>query len=253
MKKLILSLLILSLIGCASKKDVLYFQDIDSTHLEDMDSILPYSEIKTNDILRIRITALDPKGVVPFQFDKSLTKTTANQLDILKLNGYLVDKQGNINYPQLGELHVKGKSTKQLEKDLEKKLSAYIKNPTVSVRIINYKISILGEVKNPGTFPLTEESVTLPQALGMAGDLTINGERHDVLIIRENDGERTYKHIDLTTSDWMNSPYYYLKQNDIVYVKPNNPKVKKAGFIGNIGNVLSLASILLSAAVIIFR
>lgn len=253
MKKLIFSLLVLSLIGCASKKDVLYFQDIEDTNLKDIDSISPYSEIKTNDILRIRITALDPKSVVPFQFEKSLGSQRNNQLDIIKLDGYLVDKKGNINYPQLGKLHVKGKSTKDLERDLEKKLEPFVKDPTVSVRIVNYKVSVLGAVKKPGTLSLTEENITLPQALGMAGDMTINGERHDVLIIRNESGKRIHERIDLTESEWMNSEFYYLKQNDIVYVPPNNPQVKKAGFIGNIGNVLSLASILLSAAVVIFR
>lgn len=256
MKKIIFLLFILTVVGCASKKDVLYFQDIDETQLQDIDAISPDTKIDRNDILYIRITALDVTSVIPFQYVKpqSTTIRGTQNSELIKLDGYMVDNDGNIKFPQLGELNVKGKTPGEVEDLLQHKLSAYITDPTVSVRIANFKVSIIGEVKNPGTYPLQgEEHITLPQALGMAGDLTINGERHDVLIIRNEGDQRIYKHIDLTKSDWMNSPYYFLKQNDVVYVQPNNPKVKNAGFIGSIGNVLSVASILLSAAVIIFK
>lgn len=255
MKKLLLFLFALSLVGCASKEDVLYFQDIDDTQFAELDSLIPTPRIETNDILDIRISALDPESVVPFKFEKPNDRTyrPATNLDMKRLEGYLVDKNGAITFPQLGDIYVKGKTTEQVEDKLKDKLSTYITNPTVSVKIINYKFSILGEVKKPGTFSLNEQAVTLPQALGKAGDLTIQGERHDVLIIRNQNGRRIYRHIDLTKSDWMNSPFYYLKQNDIVYVQPNNPGVKKAGYIGSVGSILSIVSILLSTATLIFK
>jgi len=254
MKKVAIFLLILSLASCASKKDVWYFQDIDEVPLMNIDSIKSQVQIHTNDILYIRVSALDAKSVLPFKFQKPMAgNTTPRNAEMIKLNGYLVDSNGNITYPQLGEIHVEGKTPTEIENILKEKISNYVVNPTVSVRLVNFTISIIGDVKQPGTYTLSEASVTLPQALGLAGDLTINGQRHDILIIRTKGDKRIYKHIDLTESEWMNSPFYYLKQNDIVYVKPNNPKVKTAGFIGSVGNVLSVASILLSAAVIIFR
>ncbi len=253
MKKLLFCLLVLSLVSCASKKDVLYFQDIEDTYLEPLDSLVLKTEIQPSDILYIRLTALNPASILPYQFEKGTSPSTARTTEMIQLDGYQVNKEGAINFPQLGKITVEGLTTQQVEAKLKKKLSDYIINPAVSVRIVNYKISVIGEVARPGTFTLSEEHITLPQALGLAGDLTIRGERQNVLIIRQQDGKRIHKYIDLTKSDWMNSPFYYLKQNDIVYVQPNNPKVKTAGFIGSVGNVLSVASILLSAAVIIFN
>ncbi len=255
MKKIILLLFAISLVGCASKKDVLYFQDIDQMEFRNIDSVTRITHIQPGDILYVRITAPNPKSVIPFKFEKplSFSRSNINNTDMVKLNGYLVDNQGNINLPKLGEIPVAGKSAEETERFIKKKLSTFVTGTTVSVRIVNFTVTVIGDVQRPGTFNLSDAHITLPQALGLAGDLNIHGERHNVLIIRTKGDKRIYKHIDLTQSDWMDSPYYYLKQNDIVYVQPNNPKVKTAGFIGSIGNVLSVASILLSAAVIIFR
>ena len=118
---------------------------------------------------------------------------------------------------------------------------------------MNFKFTVMGEVKAPGTYTLSEETITLPQALAMAGDLTIQGERKNLLVFRNENGVLTTKRIDLTQTDWMNTSYYFLKQNDMVYVQPNNPRIKSAGFIGNVGSVISVVSILMSAAVLIFR
>ncbi len=257
MKKLIFILFALSLVSCASKQDILYFQNIENTQLTNIDSIIQQPTIQVDDILYIRLTSLDPKALIPFQFDKPGTSSSlsvnSNNIALLKLKGYLVDKDGDIVFPQLGAIHVLGKTTNQIEKLLKRKIAPYVSSLTVSVRRINYKVTVLGEVKSPGTFPISDAQITLPQVLGMAGDLTIHGQRHNILIIRTQGDQRVYKHIDLTKSDWMNSPFYYLRQNDVVYVPPNNPKVKTAGYIGTVGNILSVASILLSAAVIIFR
>lgn len=257
MRKLIsVTLLLLLLVGCATKKDVIYFQDIEELNFELLDSLATTTLIEPDDILRIRLTALDAESLLPFQFDKpgmSLARTSFNNLEMLQLDGYLVNKKGEINFPQLGQIGVGGKTIQEVEAFIHEKLSAYVKNPTVSVRIINAKITVIGDVRNPGTFGLKEEKLTLPQAIGMAGDLNIKGLRQDVLIIRNIGGQRTIKRIDLTKSDWMNSEYYYLKQNDIVYVQPNDASVKTAGFVGTPGVVLSAVSVLLSVAVLIFK
>ncbi|HET8809504.1 MAG TPA: polysaccharide biosynthesis/export family protein [Flavobacteriaceae bacterium] len=254
MKRILILLLTINLVGCATKKEVLYFQDIrePGTQIPQPDSIYQYPEIQVNDILKIDITALDEESVMPFKFEKLAVQGT-RQLELLKLEGYVVDKNGTINYPQLGQVDVAGKTTQQLQKYLEELLSVYIKDPTVKVRLLNFKISILGEVNNPGTYTLTEESITLPQALGLAGDLTIKGKRENVLIMRTVDGVRKSTAIDMTQTDWMDSPYFYLKQNDVIYVSPNGPKVASAGFIGNVGTLLSVVSILLSAVVLLAR
>ena len=252
MKKLtIIFLAFIVLASCTSRKKIVYFQDIDSTALEDVDNYSDQLEI-TNDILNINVRTLNPDAAL--QFNPQAGQGQQNiRLDILKVNGYLVKKDGTIDFPELGAIPVKGKSTKEVQRFLEKELQDYLKNPIVSVRVINYKFTVLGEVNRPGTYEIVEENYTLLQALGQAGGLTINGKRKNVLVIRHEDGERIAKRIDLTSSDWMNSPFYFVKQNDQIYVEPNNPQVKRAGFIGNASTVLSALSVILSAIVIIFR
>jgi polysaccharide export outer membrane protein len=202
--------------------------------------------------LNINVRTLNPDAAL--QFNPQAGQGQQNmRLGILKVNGYLVKKDGTIDFPELGAIPVKGKSTKEVQHFLEKELQDYLKNPIVSVRVINYKFTVLGEVNRPGTYEIVEENYTLLQALGQAGGLTINGKRKNVLVIRHEDGERIAKRIDLTSSDWMNSPFYFVKQNDQIYVEPNSPQVKRAGFIGNASTVLSALSVILSAIVIIFR
>ena len=197
---------------------------------------------------------MEPETLMPFMFEKNISATGMNrQIELLKLEGYLVDKNGDINYPGLGKVNVKGKSTQEVQELLEKRLSKFIKDISVKVRLVNFKFTVMGEVKAPGTYTLSEETITLPQALAMAGDLTIQGERKNLLVFRNENGVLTTKRIDLTQTDWMNTSYYFLKQNDMVYVQPNNPRIKSAGFIGNVGSVISVVSILMSAAVLIFR
>ena len=173
----------------------------------------------------------------------------------MKLQGHLVTAEGKIRLPILGEIVAGGKTTPELEKNIISVLenNGHLKTPTVSVRILNAKVTILGEVKLPGTYNFIEQSITLPQAIGYAGDVTIEANRKEVWLIREEEGKRKSHKLDLTKSDWFNSPYYNIKQNDIVYVYPNNVKVKSAGFIGNTSTVLSVFSILLTTFVLLTR
>lgn len=252
MKNILLLLLTISLVGCASKKEILYFQDISEDGIPQPELDYQYPEIQVNDILKIDLTAMNEEAIAPYRFEKLNIQGT-RQLELLKLEGYVVDKNGDISYPGLGKIHAAGKTTKELQNQIEQLLSVFVKNPSVKVRLLNFKVTVLGSVAQPGTLTLTEESITLPQAIGMAGDLTIRGQRENVLIIRTVDGVRKTARIDMTKTDWMDGPYYYLKQNDIVYVSPNGPQVASAGFIGNVGTILSVASILLTAVVIISR
>lgn len=254
MKHFFLFLLMILVLGCSTRKEVVYYQGIDSTKFTPVGTINTHPKIQINDILNISTTALNPESVLPFSFNASgNTGAQPRQVQLLKLSGYLVNDDGEINFPQLGKIKVQGKTTQEVQDILENKLVVYIKEPTVNVRLLNYKFTVQGEVARPGTYEIIEENLTLPQALGMAGDLTINGKRDNILIYRQEGVSREVKRIDLTQTDWMNSDFFYIRPNDIIYVEPNKPKVKSAGFIGGVGTLLSVASIVLSAVVIIFR
>ena len=173
----------------------------------------------------------------------------------MKLEGYLVSPNKTIKFPVLGEISVSEKSTSDLELVLKNILEkrGYLINPTVSVRLLNGKFTILGEVKAPGTFTYTEKKISLLQALGFAGGLTINGDREDVILIRETDGKRITKHINLTKSAWLNSPYQNIHPNDVLLINPNPSKIKTAGYIGDLNGILGVVSLVITAVVVVFR
>ncbi|GGW22088.1 polysaccharide biosynthesis/export family protein [Arenibacter certesii] len=254
MKKSItlLGLVVLVLQSCATKKEILYFQDANTMGPQNITYETP--KIQPNDILNITVSALIPETALPYNKQQP-TNTSSNSIDLLKLQGYLVSTEGTIVFPVLGTLEAADKTTAQLEKKLQQLLEkgGHLIEPTVSVRLLNAKVTVLGEVQRPGTYSFTEQQISLPQALGYAGDLTINGKRNDVLLIREENGIRTVTQIDLTETDWFNSSYYYIKPNDFIVVNPNAPKVKSAGFVGNTGTLLSVVSVILSSIILITR
>lgn len=238
--------------SCVSKKEVLYFQNAKMD--QEAQVSLKSPTIQPNDILTVKISALNPEAAASYNFQDT-GNTNLTSIEMIKIQGYLVSNEFTIELPELGTINVKDKSVTELSEYIKQLLLSRdeLKNPSVNVRIINAKVTVLGEVRAPGTYTFTEQSITLPQALGYAGDLTINGDRKDVTIIREENGKRVVHHIDMTTVDWFDSPYYYIRQNDFIVVNPNAAKVKSAGIIGNAGTVLSIVSILLSTIVIISR
>ena len=173
----------------------------------------------------------------------------------LKLQGHLVGIDGYIVLPILGRILVANKTIASVEKELVRILEngQHLISPSVSVRLLNAKVTILGEVKNPGTFNFVEQFISIPQALGYAGDLTIQGKRSDILLVREQDGNRTISQIDLTTTSWMNNPEYRVMPNDVIVVNPNMAKVKSSGIVGNISLVMSIVTTLLSITVLLTR
>ncbi|KIA96292.1 ligand-binding protein [Flavobacterium sp. KMS] len=247
-----LASILLLLQSCASKKDILYFQD--ST--EYISSRIEYtgSLIQPNDILSITVGAKVPETVIPYNIQQLGTNSMSN-IETMKLQGYLVSPQGTIVFPVLGEIPVVNKSTSELEQELKNvlEIGGHLLSPTVSIRLLNAKVTVLGEVNKPGTYSFTEQYLTLPQALGYAGDLTINGKRKDIILIRESLGIRTIKHLDLTTTDWMNNPDYTIRQNDVLVINPNNSKVKTSGYIGNAATILTIASLVLSSVILLTR
>jgi len=208
--------------------------------------------LQPNDILKITVGALAMETAIPYN-KISTEKIQSGSIELMMLEGYLVSEAQTISFPILGEISVANKTPQQLEKDLVNRLESggHLINPSVQVRLLNAKITILGEVKMPGTYHFTENNINLLQALGMAGDLTIKGEREDVVLIREVDELRTVTHINLTQADFLNSPYYLIKPNDVIIINPNKARIKSAGFIGTATSVVAIASLLLSTIILI--
>lgn len=209
--------------------------------------------IHPDDLLSIVVSCDDLESAVPFNtpmigLGKEVT-SSSQQIP----RGYLVDKMGEIDFPVLGKLKVEGISRNELAEMLKEKLSLYLKNPIVTIQFQNFKVTVLGEVKNPGCYQVSSERVSLLDALGMAGDLQINGKRKNVLIMREQGNEKIFARVDLTSSDYINTPFFYLQQNDVVYVEPNKGRI--AG--GNAGTflpyVLSSLSTLIAVISLITR
>ncbi|MEN8899714.1 MAG: polysaccharide biosynthesis/export family protein [Nonlabens sp.] len=248
---LILSFIIMT--SCVPKKKILYMQDIDTSLTE---SQLNYkSLIKKDDILRITVTSKDMALVAPFnQLINATNKNDLNAVGQGQLFGYLVDNTGKIPFPVLGDIHAAGKTREELTNLIQMRIrSESVKDAVVDVRIVNFKITVLGEVNRPGTFNLDHNRITLLQVLGLAGDLTIYGNRKNVTILRDIDGKQTSNRVDLTSSNFIDSDFYYLQQNDVVSVEPNYAQVQAAGFNRNASLFVSIASVLLSLIVIISR
>lgn len=252
MKKIVLFFFSIILItSCTTKKDIVYFQDIKNKQQSQVQYVVP--KIQINDILNVNVSALNPEAVAPFnqQLDN-----LGNQLDAnMKLRGYLVSAEGNIVFPIVGKIKLAGTTPEEAEDIIKNILvsKGLLVEPVISVRLLNGKITILGDISKPGTYPYSEQNITLLQALGYASDLSISGIRKDILVIREENGTRTYGHIDMTKTDWFDSPYYYIKQNDVIYVYPNGPKIKSAGYLTNLSTVLSVVASSITLILLITR
>ncbi|WP_034257967.1 polysaccharide biosynthesis/export family protein [Altibacter lentus] len=249
-KAILLVLTFASLMSCATKKQILYFQDAESI---DQAMIKETFEpiIEPNDILHISISSIDSEVVKPFERVTGLENNVGNSNP--GLQGYLVDAEGNIRFPVLGDVPVAGKTRGEVQTLLKAKLSEYIKDVVVDVRIMNFKITVLGQVNDPGVYAIKDERITLPEAIGLAGDFTLDGNRNEVVIIRENDGKRIVGRVDFTQTDFFDSQFYFLKQNDVVYVEPSLKGVKKSGFLPDIPALLSLVTVVLSTVIILTR
>lgn len=227
---------ILVFTSCGSRKDIVYFQDepIEDGVLVSEPKPIIY---KPDDILTINVSALDPDTVRPFNLTLvaggSRTNNPLSAQAGLQQQTYLVDYEGFIEFPVLGRIKVAGLTRKNLTDYLTKEISEYVKNPIVNVRLSNFTITILGEVQNPGTFTIQDERITLLEAIGLANDLTIFGKRKNVLLIREIDGKKRYSKIDLTSVNVVNSPVYYLQPNDVIYVEPNNARIRSSSYNQN--------------------
>lgn len=245
--------------SCQSYKKVPYLQDTEVVERTVQLGNLYDAKIMPKDLLTIAVSCTSPELAVPFNLTVAnpSSATTGNAMLTTQavLQPYLVDNEGKINFPVLGELKVEGLTKKETELMIVEKLKPYIKEtPIVTVRMVNYKISVIGEVMRPGTFTISNEKVNLLEALAMAGDMTVYGLRDNVKLIRENaNGKQEIITLDLNKAETILSPYYYLQQNDVVYVTPNKAKARNS----DIGNSTSLwfsaTSILVSLASLLFN
>ena len=252
-----LLLLLLSsffLSSCSNKSQIVYLKDSDVNDFNKVNYSSIKNSIQSGDILKIDVQTIVPEAAIPYN-NISSNGVNAINLDILKLEGYLVDELKMINYPVLGQISVEGLSLDQLENKITQLLlnEGHLTNHTVKIRRLNSKFTVLGEVGNPGTFSYFDENLNLFQALGYAGDLTILGKRNDVTIIREENGLRKINKIDLTNSNFIFKSNYQIKNNDVIIINPNFTKVKSAGFIGSTSSIASVASLLLSITLLIIN
>lgn len=248
----------LSVFSCAPRQEINYMTDIENIALDN--SIKnSRSTLQPGDQLIITVTAKDMDVVKPFNQNYS-SSTTITQYSVPSSNNlpqqmpvsgptYIVDTDGNITFPQIGIISTKAENIETLKVKLTNLISEYVKSPVIDVKLVNFKVSVLGEVTRPGTYVIPDGNTTLFGALGLAGDLTPFGVRTNVLIVRNVDGQITKERIDLTSAQFINSPYYYLKQNDMVYVQPNANREKSARVDPNTGLYISVASVIASLVI----
>lgn len=245
--------------GCGSTKNVAYLKNSDTVSL-DMSRLLYDARIMPKDILSITVNTSDPEASVPFNLtvatvqSQSIRTTTTTQP---MLQSYIVDNEGNVDFPLVGKLHLEGLTKSEAEQLVLEKIRPYMnaaEQPIVTVRMINYKISVIGEVARPGMFTVANEKINILEALAQAGDLTIYGVRDRVKLIREDaTGKKEIHVLNLNDANIINSPYYYLQQNDIIYVEPNKVKSQNSS-VGSMTTLwFSATSILISLTSLLYN
>ena len=235
----------LILSSCSSYKDIPYFQNLDKSRVsrEDIENFTPIT-IQPDDILGISVSSLNPEASSVFNANLLTTDGTSNVNSNNPIIGYLVDQKGDIQLPLIGNVKVLGLNTSQLREQVKTKLLTYLKEPVVNIRILNFKVSVMGDVGRPGIYQVQNERITLPEAITLAGDLNITANRDDIWLIRERDGKREYIPVDLTSKKLFNSPYYFLKNNDLIYIQPGRAKYASVdNSYRNISLVLSALSV----------
>ena len=249
--KVLILILIISSTSCVSKKEILYFQnDVTGSKQQKQEFTLIY---KQNDLLAINVSALDIEAIKPFNLPIVSYNALSNAVNgTPRQQNYLIDAKGEINFPVLGKIELAGLTRSESIHVITTKLKPYVKGASVNIHILNFRINVLGDVKSPGTFLIENERVTILDALAMAGDLNISGER-TIEIKRETASGIESGFIDLKSNNMFSSPFYYLQQNDVVYISPNKAKSQSASYNQNTGVIISVASILISLIAVLTR
>lgn len=239
------------LCNCVSRKKIVYFQNdkIDTKTVSNSYKTL----IKPDDLLQITVSTADSEASRPFNIPAAIFQVSSNENSSKKQDVYLVNNDGTIDFPVLGKLKIGGLSRIEAIDHLKNKLNPdYLKNPIVNIRIANYSITVLGDVNRPGTFTIPNERITIPEAIGLAGDLKITGKRETIKVIREVNDEKKIYIVDLRSNKLFTSPVYYLQQNDLLYVEPNKASSQDAAYNKNTGLIISITSLLITLANFIF-
>lgn len=249
-KLIVYTFILLFFFNCSTKRKILYLQDTSS-----VDSIaLEYEayKVKVDDVLKIEIITESPETSLIFK-PGGIANAAVNSKDALLYNGFQVNSEGNIFFSNIGEISVVNKTLIEIRNIIHKKITSegILTNPSVDVKLLNSFYTILGEVKNPGKYDFFQNNLNLLEAIGQAGDLTINGQRKNIKLIRDNNQGLKVIDIDLTSSNFVNNDGFQVFPGDIIIVNPNSSRIKNAGIIGNSGTLLSLLSFILSSIIVI--
>ena len=246
-KILVISCLVLTT-SCVSKKNITYFQNdlVDQSKVSNS-----YKTVyKPDDLLQINISSIDMEAVMPF----NLSSSASTEMTSSKPQTYLIDSNGEIDFPILGKLTVGGLSREDAVKLFKDKLDpTYVKSPSININITNFKVTVLGDVSKPGNFTIPNERITILEAIGLAGDLNLSGQRQNILVTREEGEKKVFYTLDLLSNNLFTSPAYYLQQNDVVYVDQNYAKSQDAATNQSTRLIFSTTSIILALINILTR
>lgn len=242
--------------SCSAPRNITYFKDVPDTIRQKEIQLATYATplIQADDILQITIQTLDPTATAMLNQSGASLPVAGNTAATpgAAVNGYLVDKDGYVVLPLIGKIMVVGKTTDSVREEIKTVAANYYKDPVVNVRFANFKITVLGEVNKPSTYVMPNEKVTLLDALGAAGDLTIYGKRENILLIRDNNGKKEFVRLNLNESNVFSSPYFFLHQGDVVYVEPNKSKVSSTD-LSQVKRISIMASVLSLLIVVVSR
>jgi polysaccharide export outer membrane protein len=246
MKKHLYSLLLVlaTLVSCSSPSKMVYLNSSGS-----IDSNVKFeTTLQPDDQLLIIVSSENPEAASPYNLKTyTYSGSTENALAQERNQAYVIDKDGNIEFPMLGTIKIGGLTRIEIANKIKSLLiNGHISDPIVNVRLLNFKVSVLGEVAKPGMFSISGERITIIEALALAGDLTIYGKRNNILLIREKNGTKTYEKIDITKTDFINSSNYYLSQNDVLYVEPNKTKINSSAVGPNLTIGISALSLVVT-------
>lgn len=229
--------------SCASRKDLVYLQG--GSNAKELVSYEPV--LQPDDVVMIVVSSENPEVAAPYNL-KAITVQgdSENTIGTQRMQTYILDKEGKIEFPLLGSIALGGLTKTQAVAKLKELLKDHVSDAVINFRILNFKVTVLGEVQKPGTYSVASERITLLEAIGMSGDLTIYGNRTNVLLIREKNGTKTMERIDLTKSDFLNSSAYYLSQNDVVYVEPNKTRINSSAIGPNLTVGISALSLIVT-------
>lgn len=247
----VLFLIAISLTSCVSRKKIVYFQNVSSLSDNNYEP-----KVQPDDELLIIVNVTSPNEALAAPFNQSSVVNLtpgAGAGQAGEGRTYLVDKDGFIQLPLVGPIKLGGLTREEALEVLNKEVKKYITNPIITIRVTNFKFTVIGEVRTPGTYSFNSERLTLPQALGLAGDLTVYGRRNNVLVIRDLGGKKSYNYIDLTKVDFMQTEFYYLSQNDVVYVEPNKTAVNSSATGRDLSIAISSLSVIIALISILTR